>query len=214
MKEEKVSEEIVSEKMLLAVLNETLEEMQKANKSLKEIGHKVEHLAGKIGQLETRVGAFEQKEIRIEPPDLEPLKGKIDEFPVAMAGKLMELDDNVNKGLVLLRTTVREETAAGLAKIAAAVEAQPKPIVRRITFFPENDREGNYKTLIRWMIGGIVGLLLIGSAYVLANEWIGRTRQWQTTAAGLEMKLAVDTPAVARPVPVSGKKPSKHARQR
>ena len=38
-------------------------------------------------------------------------------------------------------------------KVAAAVEAQPKPIVRRISFFPENDYQENYKTFIRWLIG-------------------------------------------------------------
>ena len=187
-----MKEEIVTQKMLLTVLNETLEEMQNANKSLKAIGEKVENLTARIGGLETRVGAFEQKEIKIEPPDLGPVSQRV-------SAECTEL---------------RKVIEAGLLKVAVAVERQPKPIVRRITFFPETDREGNYKTLIRWMIGGIVGLMLIGSAYVLANEWIQRTQQWQKIATGMDMKLSVDTPAVVRPAPVSGKKQSKHGRQR
>ena len=160
--------------MLLVVLNETLEEMQKANMSLKEMGQKLEDFAGKIGLLETRVQAFEQKEIKIEPPDLGPVSERVS---AECAG-------------------LKKVTEAGLLKVAVAVETQPKPIVRRITFFPENDHEGNYKTLIRWMIGGIVGLMFIGSAYVLANEWIQHTPRWQKIITGMEMRLPVDTPTV------------------
>lgn len=190
--EEKVSEEIVSQKMLLTVLNETLEEMQKANRSLKEIGEKLENFAGKIGTLETRVHAFEQKEIRIEPPDLGPVSERVSAEC----------------------TGLKKVTEAGLLKVAVAVETQPKPIVRRISFFPETDREGNYKTLIRWMIGGIVGLMLVGAAYVLANEWIQRTQPLQPPGAGMEMKLSVDTSAAAQPKTVPAGKPLRHGRKK
>ena len=191
MKEEKVDDEIVSPKMLLVVLNETLEEMKKANKSLKEIGDRIGNLAAEVGMLKTRVQAFEQKEIRIEPPDLGPVSERVS---AECAG-------------------LKQVTEARLLKVAVAVETQPKPIVRRITFFPEKDHEGNYKTLIRWMIGGIVGLMLIGSAYVVANEWIQRSPQWQKIATGMEMSLPVDTPAVARPVAPPVRKPLKNARK-
>lgn len=192
MSEEKGSEEIVTLKMLLTVLEETLEEMQAANKTLKEIGEKLENLTGRVGQLETRVGAFEKKEIKIEPPDLGPVSEQV----TAECAELKKITD------------------AGLLKVAVAVETQPKPIVRRITFFPENDQEGNYKTLIRWMIGGIVGLMLIGSAYVLANAWIQRTPRWHTFATGMEMKVAADTSAAAAPGTAPGRKPPKHGRKR
>ncbi|HEV2479077.1 MAG TPA: hypothetical protein VGS79_05425 [Puia sp.] len=185
----------MSEEMILAVLNEALEELQTANKSLKDMGQKME-------ALEARVRAFEAKEIRIEPPNLEPLKGKIDELPVVM-----------DRFLVAQSTALRQETAAGLLKVAAAVEAQPKPIVRRISFFPENDREGNYKTFIRWLIGGIVGAMLVGSAYVLANEWIQRT-QPPPFPADTAMKMSVDTSSVAKPPVVPVRKPRKHTRER
>jgi len=191
MSEEKVKEEIVSQKMLLTVLDETLEEMQNANKSLKEIGERIGNLAAKIGTLEIRVQAFEQKEIRIEPPDLGPVSERVS---AECAG-------------------LKKVTEAGLLKVAVAVETQPKPIVRRITFFPENDQEGNYKTLIRWMIGGIVGLMLIGSAYVVANAWIQRTPRWQKIATGMETHLSTDTPAVARPATSPAGKPVKHPRK-
>lgn len=201
MNEEKEKKE---ENMILTVLNEALDELQKANKSLKNLGERIVALEG-------RVKAFDEKEIRIEPPNLEPLKGQIDGFRVGMTGKVAEIDDQLNKGLVAVCTALREETAAGLAKLAEAVEAQPKPIVRRISIFPENDREGNYKTFIRCLIGGIVGAMLVGSAYVLGNEWIQRAqpRQWDKATMGITMPA--DTPAVIKPAPA--RKPGKHTRK-
>ena len=114
-----------------------------------------------------RVQAFEQKEIRTEPPDLAPVSERI----AAECGEL------------------RKETTAALAKVAAAVEAQPKPIVRRISFFPENDYQENYKTFIRWLIGGIVGAMMVLTVYVLAHEWILHTqpRDWPVPASGVTM---------------------------
>lgn len=106
----------MSEEVILAVLNEVLEELKETNKAIKE------------------------------------------------------MDGNVKK----LETSV-EATTAGLGKLSGVVAAKPRPVLWRVSLFPENDREGNYKTFIRWLIGGIVGALLVGSAYVLANLWIQRS---------------------------------------
>jgi len=185
--------------MILAVLNETLEELQTANKSLKEMGQK-------ITLLETRVKAFEEKEIKIAPPDLEPLKQKIDDLPGVIGGEMKKINDTVTKLVVDQCAALRGETTTGLTKIAAAVETQPKPIIRRISLFPENDREGNYKTFIRWLVGGIVAALLVGSAYVLANLWIQRSHPRWLSMPGTGMDFSTDSASPARTVPVPPKK--------
>jgi hypothetical protein len=174
---------------MLTVLNEVLDELKEANKSLKELG-------GTVKALEARVHAFEQKEIRIEPPNLEPLKEKVDELPGVINGEMMRVDEYMRQRIVSQCAELRRETTAGLQKIAAAVEAQPKPIVRRISFFPENDKEGNYKTFIRWLIGGTIGAMMVVTAYVLINEQIQRTypRETQATASGSNLGLPPASP--------------------
>jgi hypothetical protein len=144
----------MSEEVILAVLNEVLDELKEANRSLKQMDARVK-------ELETGAG----------------------------------------------------ETASGLNKLRNVVAAQPKPVLYRLTLFPGDDWQGNYKTFIRWLIGGIVGAMLVASAYVLGNEWIQRT-QPPSLGAGMEMKVPADTPGVARPAPVPGKRPSKHARNK
>jgi hypothetical protein len=183
----------MSEQIMLTVLNEVLDELKEANKSLKEMG-------GTVKALELRVHAFEQKEIRIEPTDLEPLKAKLDELPDLINLEMARVDKGMQQHIVAQCGELRQETAAGLQKIAAAVEAQPKPIVRRISFFPENDKEGNYKTFIRWLIGGTIGAMMVLTAYVLINEQIQRTypRETQATASGSNLG-----PPPASPPPVS-----------
>jgi hypothetical protein len=179
----------MGEQIMLTVLNEVLDELKEANKSLKEMG-------GTVKALETRVRAFEEKEIRIEPPNLEPLKEKIDELPDLINGEMMRVDKYMQQQIVAQCGELRQETAAAMLKIAAAVEAQPKPIVRRISFFPENDKEGNYKTFIRWLIGGTIGAMIVVTAYVLINEQIQRTypRETQATASGSNLGLPPASP--------------------
>jgi hypothetical protein len=184
----------MSEQMVLTVLNEVLEELKEANKSLKELG-------GTVKALELRVHAFEQKEIRIEPPDLEPIKEKVDELPDRINLEMMRVDKDMQQQIVAQCGELRQETAAGMLKIAGAVEAQPKPIVRRISLFPENDKEGNYKTFIRWLIGGTIGAMMVVTAYVLLNEQIQRTysRETPATASGSNLGLPSASPPPISP---------------
>jgi hypothetical protein len=183
----------MSEQIVLTVLNEVLEELKEANKSLKEMG-------GTVKALELRVHAFEQKEIRIEPPDLEPLKTKLDELPGLINLEMMRVDTGMQHQIVAQCGELRRETAAGMLRIAAVVEAQPKPIVRRISLFPENDKEGNYKTFIRWLIGGTIGAMVVLTAYVLINEQIQRTYPRETQAAVSGSNLGLPP---APPPPIS-----------
>ena len=165
------------EKIILGVLTEVLDELKKANTSL-------DKMSGEVNELEKRVRAFEQKEIKIEPPDLGPVS------------------ERVSAGC----TELRNVTAAGLAKIAVAVEAQPKPIIRRISFFPENDREGNYKTFIRWLIGGTVGLIAIVTAFVLLDEWIQHRYPREMPSATSGFRTDVPSQPHPSPVPAPAKK--------
>jgi hypothetical protein len=100
---------------------------------------------------------------------------------------------------------LRKETTTAFVKVAAAVEAQPKPIVRRISFFPENDYSGNYKVFIRWFICGIIGAMMVAAAYVLTNEWILRNSPRETPAAvsGMSMSPGAEPPP---PVPMAARK--------
>jgi len=127
---------------LVDVLNEVLEELQDANRSLKQ-------LSGTVTELGASVRAFEQKEIKTEPPDLKPV---IEQCEV-----------------------MRKEVRSGLNGVAGAVERQPKPVVRRISLFPENDREGHFKFLIRWVLGVVVAALVIKVTYTLISEYLVET---------------------------------------
>ena len=85
----------MSDEVILTVLTEVLDELKQANKLL-------EQTMGAVAKLETRVQAFERKEIRVEPPDLGPVGERI-------AAECVQL---------------RKETTAGLEKVAAMVQAR------------------------------------------------------------------------------------------
>ncbi|HEX3933655.1 MAG TPA: hypothetical protein VHW43_03190, partial [Puia sp.] len=177
----------MSEQMVLAVLTEVLDELKEANKSLKEMG-------GTIKGLETRVQAFEKKEIKIEPTDLGPIIRLVEQMPEILKEGINGLDEGLRQRVTVECAELRKETMAGLLKVATAVEAQPKPIVRRISFFPENDYQGNYKHFIRWVICGIISAMIVLTVYVLINEWILRTypREAPAAVSGMEMSPAAE----------------------
>ena len=187
--------------MVLAVLTEVLEELKVVNKSLKEMG-------GMVKTLESRVQAFEQKEIRIEPPDLGPVNHLVGQLPGIIKEGINGLDESFRERMTVECAELRKETTAAFVKVAAAVEAQPKPVVRRISFFPENDREGSYKLFIRWLICGIIGAMMVLTAYVLINEWILRTypREVPAAVSGMSMSPGAEPPPV--PVPTVARKAS------
>ena len=159
-----------NEDMILKVLGEVLEELQTANKSLKKT-------EDKLGELETRVQAFEHKEIRIDPPDLAPVTERVSAECAA----------------------IRKETSGGLLRVAATVEAQPKPIVRRISLFPENDTQRNYRTTIWAIVAGILGTAAIAGAYVLFNAWILRIHP-ERAVSSLSMPPYVDSATAPKTV--------------
>src|ERR1700722_14937472 len=159
--------------MVLTVLNEVLGELQTANKSLKEMG-------GTIKTLEARVQAFEQKEIRIDPPDLGPLTEKIDALPGVINGEMVRVDEYMRRQIDAQGAELRNEATAGLLKIAAATETQPKPIKRefRLSLFPELSKEMHYRLFFRWLFGAILGAMLIEGFF----QWLGRSESRPTAS--------------------------------
>lgn len=196
----------VEEEIFKSVLEEVLEELQKANRSLKEMG-------GTVKDLEARVRAFEDKEIKIDPPDLEPLKNRIEQMPAAIHEEAVKTGEAIRQQVVDEGGALRKETASGLAKVAAAVEAQPKPIVRRITFFPDADRQGHYKFFIRWFFGTVIGVFLIGATYISIRVYLDRAYPsgWQPTT--FKMQTTVDSAVLPLPPSRPKKIRSKRIRQ-
>jgi hypothetical protein len=177
---------------MLTVLNDVLDELKEANKSLKE-------MARTVKALEARVHAFEEKEIRIEPPNLESLKEKVDELPAAINGEMMRVDENMGQRIVAQCAELRRETTAGLLKIAAAVEVQPKPIKRefRLSLFPEFSKEVHYRLFMRWLFGAILGAMVINGFFqwLQRNESLPTTSVVESTANGKAL-----TDSIAEPV--------------
>jgi hypothetical protein len=163
----------MGEEIVLTVLNEVLGELQTANKSLKELG-------GTIKTLEARVQAFEQKEIRIDPPDLGPLTEKIDALPGVINGEMVRVDEYMRRQIDAQGAELRNEATAGLLKIAAATETQPKPIKRefRLSLFPEFFKEVHYRFFIRWLFGALLGAMVINGFF----QWLQRNESLPTTS--------------------------------
>lgn len=130
---------------MVTVLNEVLEELQQTNKSIKQ-------LSGTVADLGVHVKAFEKKELKTEPPDLQPVVTQCE--------------------------VLRKEAAEGLARVAAAVAVQPKPIIRRISLFPENDRDRHFKFFLKWVLWFVVMLLTFEVGYLLISEYIERTHPY------------------------------------
>jgi hypothetical protein len=122
------------------------------------------------------------------------LKEVLDELKEANKS-LKEMDGKVKE----LETRVGE-TTVGMSKVATMVKALPSPIVWRISMFPENDRQGSYKTFIRWVIGGIVVAFMVESGYVLLHEWVQHEYPREMPAAASGTNLGV--PPGPSPSPV------------
>jgi len=173
--------------MLKDVLEDVLEELKESNRSLTDA-------RTRLSALEEKVGGFEQKltdqQVIVHPPDLDPVIRLIGE-----QGKRSEIQTEAQVSVI------RTETEAGLRRLAAAVETQPKPIVRRICFFPENDYSGSYKHFITCLFWGIMGALLICGLYSLGSQYLDR----QPYPAPMVMPADTISKANAPPHPASKK---------
>ena len=148
----------MNENVFERVLHEILEEMQQANKGLKEMKGVVSGLEGRINALDGRVGQFEQQlkeqQVIAPPADVQPVKQ-------AVEGAL-EL--------------FRSQQAESVQRMTAIVEAQPKNVVKqwRLSFFPADDREGSFKHFIdRLARTAIVGMVVV-TLFIFGTRWLNR----------------------------------------
>jgi hypothetical protein len=125
-----------------------------------------------------------------------------EEVILTVLNEVSEELKKANKSLKEMDARVKElearigEVTSGFQKLAAVVRAQPKPVLYRIMLFPETDYQGNYKTFIRWVIGGIVGMIVVGATYVLLHTLIQRAYPREVPASG--MKIVVPTKKVKK----------------
>ena len=167
--------EVMNEEILKEVLEDVLQEFKEANQ--------------KLGALEGRVAAFEQKlidqQVIVEAPDLRPafdlLKQQSDESAAAVTTAMEAVQQAVKESLQKLEQATSQERAdlqkvseTGLQAIADRLAQQPKPIIRQFRFslFPENDREGHYKYFIKWVFGGTLLVMVIGALFFLGRQYL------------------------------------------
>lgn len=137
---------------MLRFLTDILDELKQANLSLKE-------MKGVVKELEGRVGAFEQQlkdqQVIAPPADTEAVK------------------QTVAGGLELFR----QEQAACMQRMTAIVEAQPKNVVRqwRRSFFPAEDRVGNYQYFLKKASVVAMVMSLILAAFGFGIYWLERS---------------------------------------
>ncbi len=146
-------QELNEAEMFRTVLNEMLGELKQLTQGAKETNKNVATLQEKFGEFHHRL---ENLQVIAPAVDLAPVHDSLTQG-------VSELNKQVTEGMQGVLTTFTQH----LEKLTAAVEAQPKRIVRRISLFPENDRHGNYKYTIRTMFLSILGALVVGGAFSL-----------------------------------------------
>jgi len=143
----------MNEQIFETVLNEILEDLRKVTQSNRALQATVQDLAARLDTFATRLNELQV----IAPPiDQQPLHHIVRE--------------GIDKIRQTLQSGVQQPLETGIQKITAIVEAQPKAVIqqRRFLLFPENDREGHYKFLIRWTVGLILGLAALG----ILSTWL------------------------------------------
>jgi len=146
-------QELNEVEMFRTVLNEMLLELKQMAQGAKETNKNLAALQEKFGEFHHRL---ENLQVIAPAVDLTPVHDSLTQG-------VSELNKQVKEGMQGVLTTFTQH----LEKLTAAVEAQPKRIVRRISLFPENDRHGNYKYFIRAMFLSILGALVVGGAFSL-----------------------------------------------
>ena len=129
--------------MFRSVLNEMLIELKQLQQGVKETNKTLLALGEKVDGFR---GYLDNLKVEVPPADL----GLVID---GQAEGLIAFNKEVKGALEGMQTQFTQ----AIQKLTDAVEAQPKPIVRRICFFPESDYKGNYKYFIRavvlWFLG-------------------------------------------------------------
>jgi len=144
--------------MFRTVLNEILTELKQFNNGQKEMGKTLLLLGEKVDGFQQRLD-----NLKVEAPavDLQPVKDQLAEWAVGFNRQMTE-------GMEKIQTAFSQN----LQKLSEAVAAQPKPIVRRISLFPENDYNGHFKFFIGRLLWAILGLCLLAGLFSLGQQYI------------------------------------------
>ena len=149
-------QELNEAEMFRAVLNEMLEEMKQVHRTIKE-------MKGALAVQQEKIDGFQRQLENIQvvapPTDLQPLK---DQF----AAGVSEFSIMVKETLAGMKVDYGQQ----LQKVTQVLEAQPKPIVRRISLFPENDHHGNFKYFFKCLFLSILGFGLLAMIYALVQQ--------------------------------------------
>ncbi|MDO6435393.1 hypothetical protein Q4E93_32555 [Flavitalea sp. BT771] len=150
--------ELNETEMFRAVLNEILNEHKQFSNAIKEMNKTVAGLGERMDGFQRQL---ENLQIVAPPPDLQPLK---DQFAAGVA----DFGVQVKETLAGMQAVHSQQ----LQKMTAVLEAQPKPIVRRISLFPENDRHGNFKYFFKCLFLSILGFGLLAGLYAFGAQWL------------------------------------------
>lgn len=179
--------------MFRTVLNEMLGELKQLAQGAKETNKNLVALQEKFGEFHHRL---ENLQVIAPAADLTPVQDTLTQG-------VTELNKQVTEGMQSVLATFTQH----LEKLTAAVEAQPKRIVRRISLFPENDRQGNYKYFIRTMFLSILGALVVGGAFsLLLNNMEERKEERRAMMFQKPAREPWTTPAPAQASPPPQKK--------
>jgi len=144
--------------MFRTVLNEMVEELKQLHQGTKEINKTITGLQEKIDGFDRRL---ENLQVVAPPVDLGPLQEQMTESISAFNQQAKETMEGMQGAFTRQLQTLTDTLAA-----------EPKPIVRRISLFPENDRHGSYKYFIKALFLSILGFGLLAGLYALGQQWL------------------------------------------
>src|SRR5882672_9289920 len=179
-------QELNEAEMFRSVLNEMLDELKQLQATSKEMNKTI------IGQNQ-KIDGFDQRlenlQVVAPPPDLEPVK---DQLAEGVSG----LNKEVKEAMQGVQGTFTQH----LKKLTDTLEAEPKPIVRRISLFPENDYHGNYKYFIKALFLWSLGILALVLAYRLIQPYFDRSTSYQVPSYRAAPYYPRDESASSSPV--------------
>jgi len=180
--------------MFRTVLNEMLTELKQLRDGQKEMNKTILLLGEKVDGFQQHL---ENLKVEVPATDLQPVKDELAEWAVGFNGLIKE-------GMEKIQTTFSQH----LQKLSAVIEAEPKPIVRRISLFPETDRNGHFKFFISRLILGVLGALLLVGLFSLGQQYIAQRPSTESMMP--YQQFVPERTAPAAPPPHKTKAPRKH----
>jgi len=187
-------QELNEAEMFRAVLNEMLDELKQLHVAVKGMNSGIVALTGKVDAFDKRL---EDLQVVAPPPDLQPVQNEL-------AAGVSGLQIQVKEGMSGIQSVFTQH----MQKLTAALEAQPKPIVRRISFFSDNDYNGNYKYFIKACCLWTLGFLALVMIFKLVQPYFDRSTGYQSPSYRAAPYYPREDPPATTTV-----KPSRHSRK-